>query len=120
MNPAPSKGMPMKDLPLEGLEDVASFFQVLSEPTRLQILNLLREGERNVGDLAQLCGFTAANISRHMTLLMKHGLVARESRGLNVYYHIADQSIYDLCDVVCNSIACRWERDRQKFAPKVQ
>ena len=51
---------------------------------------LLRDGERNVGELAQLCGYTAANISRHLALLTKHGLVARESRGTSVYYRIAD------------------------------
>ena len=75
----------MEDLPPEALADVASYFQVLSEPTRLKILNLLRQGERNVGDLAQACGFTAANISRHLALLTKQGLVARESRGTSVY-----------------------------------
>ena len=43
--------------------------------------NLLREGERNVGELAQLTGYTSANVSRHLTLLAPHGLLARESRG---------------------------------------
>ena len=84
----------MKGLPPEALQEVAAYFQTLSEPTRLQILNYLREGERNVGELAQLCGFTAANVSRHLAMLTKHGLVARESRGTSVYYRIADESIY--------------------------
>ena len=66
----------MENLPPEALLEVAAYFQVLSEPTRLNILNLLRDGERNVGELAQLCGFTAANISRHLTLLTKQGFVA--------------------------------------------
>ena len=64
----------MENLPPEAMMEVAAYFQALSEPTRLKILNLLREGERNVGELAQLCGFTAANISRHLALLTKHGL----------------------------------------------
>ena len=71
----------MKGLPPEALEEVAAYFQTLSEPTRLQILNYLREGERNVGDLAQLCGYTAANVSRHLAMLTKHGMVAREARS---------------------------------------
>lgn len=111
----------MKNLPPEALLDVAAYFQALSEPTRLQILNLLREQERNVGELAQLCGFTAANVSRHLTLLTKHGLVARESRGTSVYYRIADESVYALCDLVCGSIARQWEKaqaSRQMFAIK--
>ena len=108
----------MKELPPEAMREVAAYFQALSEPTRLQILNLLREGERNVGDLAQLCGFTAANVSRHLALLTKHGLVARESRGTSVYYHIADPSVYELCDLVCGSISRQWERSRQSFVPR--
>jgi DNA-binding transcriptional ArsR family regulator len=109
----------MENLPPEAMLEVAAYFQALSEPTRLKILNLLREGERNVGELAQLCGFTAANISRHLTLLTKHGLVARESRGTSVYYRIADDSIYALCDLVCGNISRQMERTtkkRQAFA----
>jgi DNA-binding transcriptional ArsR family regulator len=94
----------MEGMPPEGLRHVAAYFQVLAEPTRLAILNLLREGERNVGEIARLCGYTAANISRHLALLTQHGFVARESRGTAVYYRIADPSVYALCDLVCGNI----------------
>jgi DNA-binding transcriptional ArsR family regulator len=110
----------MENLPPEALTDIAAYFQALSEPTRLQILNLLRQQERNVGELAQLCGFTAANISRHLTLLTKHGLVARESRGTSAYYRIADESVYELCDLVCGRIArqmAQAARRQQAFSP---
>ena len=99
----------MHDLPEEALAQVAAYFQVLSEPTRLKILNLLREGERNVGDIAEITRYTAANVSRHLSLLTKHGLVAREGRGNSVYYRIADESIYALCDLVCGSVARQLE-----------
>lgn len=116
----PSTSCPrMEGLPPEALSQVASYFQALSEPTRLQILNLLRAGELNVGELAQACGYTSANISRHLSLLMKHGLVAREGRGNAVYYRIADESVYALCDLVCGSIARQLERsaiERKAFA----
>lgn len=108
----------MEGLPPEALQQVAAYFQALSEPTRLQILNLLRGGERNVGELAQLCGYTAANISRHLALLMQHGLVERESRGTSVYYRIADEAVYALCELVCGNIARQHERlasGRQAF-----
>jgi len=104
----------MQGLPPEALTQVASYFQALSEPTRLQILNLLRSGEHNVGELAQACGYTSANISRHLSLLMQHGLVTREGRGTAVYYRIADDSVYALCDLVCGSIARRLERSTQE------
>lgn len=101
----------MKEMPPEALEQVAAYFQVLAEPTRLRILNLLRDGEKNVGDLAQACGYTAANISRHLSLMSKHGLVAREGRGTSVFYRLSDESVDALCDLVCGSIARRLERD---------
>lgn len=103
----------MKGLPPEALVQVAAYFQTLSEPTRLQILNFLREDERNVGELAQLCGYTSANVSRHLAMLTKQGLVVRESRGTSVYYRIADDSVYALCDLVCGNIARQFERTAQ-------
>ena len=100
----------METLPDEALAQVAAYFQALSEPTRLRMLNLLRQNGRSVGELAQLCGYSSANISRHLTLLMQHGLVARESRGNSAIYSIADPSVYALCDLVCGNIARRFER----------
>jgi DNA-binding transcriptional ArsR family regulator len=109
----------MEGLPKEALEQVAGYFQVLSEPTRLALLNLLRGGERNVGELALLCSCTAANVSRHLALLTQHGFVTRESRGTSVYYRIADESVYALCDLVCGSVARQLDRQargREVFA----
>jgi DNA-binding transcriptional ArsR family regulator len=106
----PLSCIPMKQLPPEALVQVASYFQALAEPTRLRILNLLREGERNVGDIAAQTGFTAANISRHLALLADQGIVARESRGASAWYRIADPQIYELCDLVCGSIARSYEK----------
>jgi len=106
---------------MEGLSDdalvqVAAYFQALAEPTRLQILNFLRQQERNVGELAQLCGYSSANISRHLTLLTQHGLVLRETRGNSAYFRIADAAVYELCDLVCGNIARQFERTAPKRA----
>ena len=51
-------------------------------------------------------------------MLTKHGMVARETRGTSVYYRIADDQLYALCDLVCGSIARQFEqtaRDRKAF-----
>ncbi len=108
--PQPTACPRMEGLPDEALAQVAAYFQALSEPTRLQILNILRQGERSVGDLAQLCGYSSANISRHLSLLTQHGLVQRESSGNSAMYSIADPSVYALCDLVCGSIARKFDR----------
>ena len=109
----------MEGLPAGALEQVAAYFRALSEPTRLRILNELRGGERNVGELAQRLGCTAANVSRHLSYLTQQGLLARESRGNSVYYRIADPSVYALCDLVCGNVARSLERSargREAFA----
>ena len=108
--PTPATCIPMERLPPAALDHVAAYFRALSEPTRLHILNLLREGERNVGELAQLTGYTSANVSRHLAFLTQQGLVQREGRGTAVYYSIADASVYALCDLVCGNIARREEK----------
>ncbi len=107
---------PMKQLPEGALVEVAAYFQVLAEPTRLQILNILRAGERNVGELAQMCGFTAANVSRHLALMTQQGLVERESRGTSAYYRIADAAIFELCDLVCGNIARQMDKSAERRA----
>lgn len=106
----------MKELPPEALAALAAYFQALAEPTRLQVLNLLRERERSVGEIAELCGCSSANISRHLALLTQHGLVQRESRGNSAIYSIADPSVYALCDLVCGSIARKLERASHDYA----
>ena len=109
----------MQGLPPEALEQVAHYFQALSEPTRLRILNFLRDGERSAGELAELCGYSGANISRHMAVLVSRGLAVRESRGTSVFFRIADESVYALCDLVCGNIARRHDRaaaERKLFA----
>jgi DNA-binding transcriptional ArsR family regulator len=106
----------MDQMPPQALQEVAAYFQVLAEPTRLQILNLLRNGEKNVGDLAHHCDCTAANISRHLAMMTQHGLLEKQSRGTSVFYRIADPGIFALCDLVCGSIARQWERTAQRHA----
>ncbi len=109
-NPVPE----LRNLPPEAMKEVAAYFQALSEPTRLQILSLLCAGERNVGELAELTGFTAANISRHLAVLARQGVVAREARGTAVYYRIGDESVLALCDLVCGNIARKLEGAAQE------
>jgi DNA-binding transcriptional ArsR family regulator len=96
--------MVMEGLDNRALERVAEYFRTLSEPLRLKILNGLRMGERNVGELTELLGCSQANVSKHLSLLAKNGFVERASRGTSVYYRIADPRIYELCDLVCGQI----------------
>ncbi|MEY3883667.1 MAG: hypothetical protein RIS87_1061 [Pseudomonadota bacterium] len=97
----------MSKLDDRALEYVAKYFKALAEPMRLKVLNALQDGEKNVSQLTEISGGTQANVSKHLSMLAQHGLVKRESRGTNVYYSIADQSVYELCDLVCGQIGIR-------------
>ncbi|HQR04033.1 MAG: winged helix-turn-helix transcriptional regulator [Proteobacteria bacterium] len=94
----------MENLSDLALQQIAQYFQVLAEPTRLRILNSLREEQRSVGELAEICQCSLANVSRHLSQLAKQGLVARESQGTTAFYGIADPAVYELCDLVCGNI----------------
>lgn len=87
------------------LEQVAAYFGALGEPTRLAILQWIGQGERTVGALAQLCDCSVANVSRHLAVLLRHGLVQREMRGQHAWYRCADASVEALCDGVCAHLA---------------
>ncbi len=110
----------LENLPLAALPQIASYFQVLAEPTRLHMLSLLAAEEQNVGDLARTVGTSVANASRHLAILCQNGFISRESRGNSVYYRIADGSVQALCDVVCGSIVSRYQdmaRQQAAFSP---
>jgi DNA-binding transcriptional ArsR family regulator len=100
----------MKGLEDEALDEVARYFGALAASARLKILNALREGERNVGELTEIAGCTQANVSKHLAVLAEHGLVAKSPRGTSVYYRIADPRIYRICDVVCGQVGERFEQ----------
>lgn len=84
---------------------IAARFRVLSEPTRLKLLNLLRErGEMSVGELVTETGYGQANVSKHLLTLLDAGMVARRRDGTSVRYRIADETIFALCELVCSGI----------------
>jgi DNA-binding transcriptional ArsR family regulator len=94
----------MENLDNRALDTVAEYFGALAVPLRLKILNALREGELNVGELTERLECSQANVSKHLSVLARNGLVERTSRGTNVYYSIADPRTYQLCDLVCGQI----------------
>ena len=83
---------------------VAERFKVLAEPARLQLLHALMPGELSVGQLVERTGLSQANVSKHLQLLLAHNLVARRKEGLFAYYHLADQSVFQLCELVCSRL----------------
>jgi ArsR family transcriptional regulator len=93
-----------KALPPGALDLVAARFRMLGEPMRLRLLNELRSGEKTVTQLVEAAAAGQANVSKHLGLLAEGGLVGRRKDGLNVFYFIADESLFELCDIVCGRL----------------
>lgn len=103
----------MKNLDDDGLDLIAQYFGALSVPMRLKILRELREGERNVGEITAATGCTQANVSKHLAVLAHNGLVAKTQRGTSAYYRFASESVYRLCDLVCDQLDRRFVGEAQ-------
>lgn len=95
---------------------VAEFFKVLSESSRLQILCALKTGTKNVTEIIQLTGLGQANVSKHLKILAQSGIVSRQPKGISVYYEIANPFIFELCELVCNSLAIQMEQQAQPLS----
>ena len=84
---------------------VASYFSVLSEPTRLRIMHAICETEKTVTQIVEETGATQTNASRHLALMFRAGVLARRKEGNLVYYRVADVAMVEICRTVCNQIA---------------
>jgi ArsR family transcriptional regulator len=76
----------------------------MGEPLRLRLLRVLEGGELNVSGLTSLVGSTQPNVSRHIKILLDGGLIKRRQDGAMSYYSIADRSIFEICNLVCDSL----------------
>ncbi len=107
MTSMPGKRSRHAPLSPDAVELVAARFRTLGEPIRIQLLQALQSGERNVGDLVAAVGSTQSNVSKHLRILQDAGLIRRRQDGNSVYYSIGDPTVFDLCDAVCNSVGAR-------------
>ena len=100
-------------LPDDLVELIAQRFRALSEPTRIKLLDRLREGEATVLELTALAGTSEQNVSKHLGLLSRAGIVARRKQGNFSYYSIADEGVFALCEHVCGSLQRQFEALRE-------
>ncbi len=77
-------------------EQFAEVAKALSHANKLELLELLAQGERSVEALANVAGLTVANTSRHLQQLRRAGLIAARKEGLYVFYRVAGDDVIDL------------------------
>ena len=68
---------------------------------RIRLLDAMREGEATVGELVEATGASQQNVSKHLGVLHDAELISRRQAGREVYYEIADPTVFDICEMVC-------------------
>ena len=92
-------------LPLNECQQIAEFLQGFSNPVRIRIMCALRDGEKNVGEIAEWVGAKQSNISQQLQILMAKGYVVRRREERNILYRVSKTEIFrvmsHILELVC-------------------
>jgi DNA-binding transcriptional ArsR family regulator len=83
---------------------VVERLRALADESRVRMLLRLKQGDCNVTTLADELGIGQASVSKHLGVLRRVGLVDARRRGTQAIYGIRDQSIFELCKLVCDGV----------------
>ena len=97
----------------------AELFGVLSSPVRLKVLNMLCDGQRSVNELLAQIDTTQPNLSQHLNLMYRSGILSRTKVGTQVIYKISSKTAAGLCRSVCTQIAIDLDEPTAKKARHV-
>ena len=102
---------PATPLSEEALPLVAARFRALADPSRLHLLATLMGGERSVQALVEATALSQTNVSRHLGVLRREGIVARRREGNRAVYRIVDASVVQLCQLACGGLTGRLSQE---------
>ena len=86
-------------------EKAAEMFAVLSTPIRLRIISELCQGEKNVGQLLDQIGVAQPNMSQHLNIMYRSGILGKRRQGAQMFYRIADETAVVVCRAMCTQVA---------------
>ena len=90
----------------------AEFCKGMAHPKRIQILRVLKGGEKTVNELAKQTGIPQANMSQHLALLRQFGLLNTRRDGTSIFYSISDHRIVEACELVRSCIGERLKKSQ--------
>jgi ArsR family transcriptional regulator, virulence genes transcriptional regulator len=97
----------------------AEMCRVFSNPTRLEILNLLRDKEMSVTEIMEKTELSQANISQHLSIMKSEGIVMPDRKGKNIYYKLSNPKIIKAFDIIREVLVERL-RKNGKIVEKVE
>ena len=77
----------------------ADFFKTLAHPARIRVLELLRDGERSVGELIPEVGLESSHLSQQLAVLRRANVLQARKEGTTVLYSVTDERMFDLLEV---------------------
>ena len=98
---------PVDPLEMQRLAAKAQMVKALAHPLRLAIAEFLSGGERCVCEIAELAGSERSNVSRHLALMVRSGVLANRKKGLQVYYRLRCHCVLQFLDCAANLLAER-------------
>lgn len=90
----------------------AEIFKALSHPIRLKIVECVSKEEKSVGEIVKCVNAEASNVSRHLALLKKAGILSDRKEGLNIYYRLETPCVMDFFSCVNKVVKTRLELNR--------
>ena len=110
----PHARRPMMTRPIYQVK--ADFFKTLGHPARIRVLELLREGERSVGELIPEVGLEASHLSQQLGILRRANVLHSRKEGSTVYYSVTDTRIFELLEVAKAILTSSLAESRQLLA----
>jgi ArsR family transcriptional regulator len=90
-------------------DSVAELFAVLATPIRLKIISAVCQGEKNVSQLLSEIDTTQPNMSQHLSMLYRSGVLSKRREGTQIYYRLQSERVAMLCRSVCTQVAIELE-----------
>jgi DNA-binding transcriptional ArsR family regulator len=106
----PAGGLPIANIRIKEYSNIvqsllrsykASIFQALSHPTRIAIVEALREGELSAGAIQERLGLEQANLSQHLAILRSRQIVVNRKEGNQVFYSLRNPVLLEVLDIMC-------------------
>ncbi len=78
----------------------AEICKTLTNPKRIEILNVLKHDEKTVSELVEALGASKANVSQHLAVMRHKGILATRREGVNIFYRVSNTKVIDACTLM--------------------
>lgn len=93
----------------------AGICSMFSNPKRLEVIDLLRDGEKSVNELSRLMEIPQANLSQHLTLMRQRGILETRREGVNIYYSVSNPKVLKAFEIMREVLLEQLSRHEKMF-----